>query len=66
MATLQATTVTAMTVNNNTVWTAANDGSTNGADTGLDAGSIWGYNHLDFDTTTMTIRKKFHLLSIEK
>ena len=49
MATLQATTVTAMTVNNNTVWTAANDGSTNGADTGLDAGSIWGYNHLDFD-----------------
>jgi hypothetical protein len=49
MATLQATTATSMTVNNNTVWTAANDGSTNGADTGLDAGSIWGYNHLDFD-----------------
>ena len=24
------------------------------------------YNHLDFDTTTMTIRKNFNLLTIEK
>jgi hypothetical protein len=61
MASLQASTATSLTVDSNTVWTAATDGSTNGAGTGLDANQIAGYTALRFDiptridaTTTLT------------
>lgn len=49
MAQLRSTTAPSMTVNSNIVWTAANDGSTNGAQTGLDANAIAGWTKFDFD-----------------
>lgn len=49
MATLQASTATSITVDSNTVWTSANDGSTAGAGTGLDANQVAGYTALRLD-----------------
>jgi len=60
MASLKSTNIaTSATVGGGAVWHTGNQGSTSGADTGLNAGQIWGWNDYEFDipsrTTALTL-----------